>query len=78
MDSRTSTQEGGPFNYERHYPYATGTVFEPMRMTLIVKGTTARFMFNSPPKLVDGQFRRLGNKYAATWTADLGSYKGGR
>ena len=81
MDKTGSTHQGGPFNYDRVYPYQAGDDWQFMTMTLIVKNRQVRFLFKSPS--VDNyepiNNLRMGNKFTSTWTVDLPpTYKGGR
>jgi len=81
MDGTSSTQQGGPFNYNRIYPYKDGEDYEFMVMTLIVKGRNARIMFMAPSmdNLEPINNIRQGNKFTSTWSTDLPeTYKGGR
>ena len=82
LDKTGSSQEGGPFNYERVYPYERGTTYQPMTQTLIVKNRQARFLFKSPYQENAGDpvnAIRQGNKFASTWTFDLpNTYNGGK
>lgn len=71
-----------PFEYERQYPYESGTPFAPMKLTLIVKNGEVRVLFPTPE--VDtgteepNRFRQS-DRYVSAWSTDLGSgYRGGK
>lgn len=71
-----------PFEYERKYPYQSGTPFEPMKLTLIVKNREVRVLFPSPQYDTGSEepnrFRQS-DRYVSAWSMNLGpEYSGGK
>ena len=76
------SRDSGPRSkeYEYSHAYSASSIWQPHKITLIVKGQEARLLYKTPDMFMDTPFNdvRMGNQYQAAMSFDLKGYTGGR